>query len=318
MLPLVSPEVQRSAGRHAKIAVLELAHRLGMPFSSDVVKGAAQFGRLAKLKWLHEKNNCQLPDDITDYAAKSGSVAMLRWLSKAGAAVKGSTFATAVQWGHVDVMEYLHRGRDFDCGWDSSHACHVAAVAGDLDMLSWLADAEEEDFDPEQVAHAAAEGGHVAVMQWLGGGDLELTVHHMANAACAGHLEMVKYLVAEGSPWNHDTIGCTAFFGHYELLRWLWEHGCPHDDRQIGATAAQGGSVHILEYLVEQGLEWSQSMLNAMLLCAGLKGKLEAAQWLRERGAEWPALLQTAGGDVWPDEAVAWARQQGCSAPTRL
>jgi hypothetical protein len=99
-------------------------------------------------------------------------------------------------------MEYLHNEAVTDCGWNSSHACHVAAVAGDLDMLGWLADAEGENFDPAQVAHAAAEGGHVIVMQWLGAGDdLELTVDHMNNAACAGHLHVVKYLLALGCAW---------------------------------------------------------------------------------------------------------------------
>jgi hypothetical protein len=97
-LPLMSPGVQRSAGRHAGRRVLQLAHCLCMPFSSDVMKGAAQYGRLSMLKWLHEEQNCQLPDDIADYAARSGSVDMLRWLSKASAAVKSSTFAAAVQW----------------------------------------------------------------------------------------------------------------------------------------------------------------------------------------------------------------------------
>jgi hypothetical protein len=92
--------------------------------------------------------------------------------------------------------------------------------------------------------------------------------------------------------------------GHYELLHWLWEQGCPRDLAQIGATAAQGGNVQILQYLVEQGIEVSQPMLNGMLLCFGVKGKLETAQWLREHGAEWPKVLQAAG-DVWPDAAVA-------------
>jgi hypothetical protein len=317
-LPLTSPGAQRSAGRHASRRVLELAHGLGMPFGSDVMKGAAQSGRLSTLKWLHEGHNCQLPDDITEYAARSGSVDMLRWLSKAGAAVKSSTFAAAVQWGHVHVMEYLRNETVTDCGWDSSHACDVAAVAGDLDMLSWLADAQGEDFEPAQVAHAAAEGGQIEVMQWLGAGDeFELTVDHMNNAACEGHLHMAKYILNKGCPWDHKTTDCAAYFGHYELLRWLWEHGCPRDVAHISTTVTQNGSVQALEYLATQGIEWSQRMLNGMLLCAGVKGKLEAAQWLRERGAEWPTLLQAAG-DVWPVEAVAWARQQGCTAPTSL
>jgi hypothetical protein len=318
-LPLMSPGVQRSAGRHAGRRVLELAHGLGMPFSSDVMKGAAQYGRLIRLKWLHEEKNCQLPDDIADYAARSGSVDMLRWLSKAGVAVKSSTFAAAVQWGHVHVMEYLYREADTDCGWDSSHACDVAAKAGDLDMLDWLADASEEVecWDPTRVAHSAAEGGQIEVMQWLKGDDLELTVDHMGNAACEGHLHMIKYLLSEGCPWDHNVIGCAAYFEHYELLHWLWEHGCPRDVTHISMIVTQNGSVQALEYLAKQGVEWRQPMLNSMLHCAGVKGKLKAAQWLRERGAEWPTLLRAAG-DVWPDEAVAWARQQGCTAPTTL
>jgi shikimate 5-dehydrogenase len=60
-----------------------------------------------------------------------------------------------------------------------------------------------------------------------------------------------------------------------------------------------------------------------MLSSAGHNNKLAAAQWLRQQGADWPAVLvhnvHVASHTIampWPTKAVAWAREQGCTSPT--
>jgi hypothetical protein len=42
-----------------------------------------------------------------------------------------------------------------------------------------------------------------------------------------------------------------------------------------------------------------------MLAAAGANSKLAAAQWLRQRGADWPAVLQHRDR-VWQGDALAW------------
>jgi hypothetical protein len=52
-----------------------------------------------------------------------------------------------------------------------------------------------------------------------------------------------------------------------------------------------------------------------MLNAAGAHGRLAAAQWLRQRGAEWPAEL-VYGRHAWTGEVLTWARCEDCTAPT--
>jgi hypothetical protein len=51
---------------------------------------------------------------------------------------------------------------------------------------------------------------------------------------------------------------------------------------------------------------------------AGARGHMRAAQWLRQRGAEWPAVLtdyEELFEEVWDGESLAWARAEGCTSP---
>jgi hypothetical protein len=45
--------LRRCAGRVGDVEALQAAHKLGLPYSHDVVRGAAQSGCLDKLKWLY-------------------------------------------------------------------------------------------------------------------------------------------------------------------------------------------------------------------------------------------------------------------------
>jgi hypothetical protein len=38
-----------------------------------------------------------------------------------------------------------------------------------------------------------------------------------------------------------------------------------------------------------------------------------ACQWLRQRGAQWPAVLQY-NEDKWEEPLVQWARTEGCAS----
>jgi hypothetical protein len=91
-------------------------------------------------------------------------------------------------------------------------------------------------------------------------------------------------------------------------------------------TAAFGGSVAVLQYLLEQQQQQQQQQqrapsaqqLTLMLNAAGANDQLAAARLLRDRGAEWPAVLKLRIGGTnkhWAGTTLEWARQQGCRSP---
>ena len=82
----------------------------------------------------------------------------------------------------------------------------------------------------------------------------------------------------------------------------------------------------LLEYLKQQGAEFSQELLDGMLNLAGVEYDLRGLgedqsplSWLHANGAQFPAVLQYhyANGpiDTWSNAAVAWARRKGCTSP---
>ena len=49
-----------------------------------------------------------------------------------------------------------------------------------------------------------------------------------ANAAEGGHLEVLKWLRAEGCPWDARVCANALEGEHLEVLEWLLAEGCPY------------------------------------------------------------------------------------------
>jgi hypothetical protein len=83
--------------------------------------------------------------------------------------------------------------------------------------------------------------------------------------------------------------------------------------------AACGGYPDIFDYVIEQGGVLDAELLKHALNLAGVHNRLQAAQWLREHGAQWPAVLSHTVlfcTMQWSVEMIAWARAEGCTSPT--
>ena len=138
-----------------------------------------------------------------------------------------------------------------------------------------------------------------------------------------GAAAVVKWLHANDCPWSDEMLCAAAFNAHTDLFKWLHENDCPADWHtgtvqldDIYWCAAAGGSVECLEYCAAQHSAWSAADLTVLLDAAGIWNRLDAAKWLRERGAEWPAVLRDS--ENCDDEMIQWARQQGCTSPEYL
>jgi hypothetical protein len=135
----------------------------------------------------------------------------------------------------------------------------------------------------------------------------------MNAAAAAGQMGMCQLLRAEGCRWTNFACEFAATAGHCDLVRWLREAGCPWQPGEVRQAAASSGSVDILAYLQQAGELLQAADLTAALAAAGAYGRRAAAVWLRQQGAEWPAVLQYQTVQ-WSLEAVAWARAEGCTS----
>jgi hypothetical protein len=310
------------AGMYAGLQVLKSAVRLGLLCASKesarVLDGAAASGSLEKVKWLHEELQCPLDNFcLLKHAVRGGALDVVQYLTGLGVPdVDGAWYA--VNYGHLDILQFLYR-QDSD---DDDSFCTSAADRGDLVMLKWLRDNGCEWGDVEQVACRAAESNSIEILIWLQQqGDI-LTERVMKVAVTYGVTAVVKWLHANECPWSDEILCAAAFNGRTDLFKWMHENDCPGnwysavqvDD--IYWSAAAGGSVELLEYCEAMRGRWSAADLTIMLNAAGICNRLDAAKWLRERGANWPTLLQDTGTWVrWDDDMVQWAREQGCTSP---
>jgi hypothetical protein len=207
-------------------------------------------------------------------------------------------------------MQFLHAQ---DCPWDEA-VPSIAAERGNLEMVRWLC----EHGCPWQeycILNKAVSSGSIELTAWVKQQpDVVCNQDTMNTAARKGFTAVCEYLYAEQCPWSAQTCFCAAVDGHVDTLRWLHENGCPWNAAHTCEAAAAGGSIDVIEYVVQQGIVFTPELLTVMLNAAG--NKLAAAQWLRQQGAEWPDLLYYLISR-WSGETLEWARAEGCTSRTQ-
>jgi hypothetical protein len=291
-------------GRFADKAVLALAYeQLSLPTSSAyVTMGAVMSGDLAKLLWLHLVMKVPLCIRSSTVAARYGHMDILAWLYQ---------MQLSTQAHHPKLTQQQYGG--LQELWHNN-TCRSAVIGGHLEALQWLG-LQGRFHEVSALTRTAAECGHIHILDWLRRRQrarLDATV--MEAAASAGQLIMCQHLRSIGCAWDDFTCYGAAANGHVSVLSWLRDSGCPCNDGFLVELAASGGSIPILQYILEQRMlrdEFTQAeLLSAMLARAGASSKLAAAKWLRQQGAEWPAIAAH-----WTGEVLEWARAEGYVLP---
>jgi hypothetical protein len=315
-----SSTLQFIAGKYSDKQVLARLRELRLPFTARVACGAAAAGSLAKVKWLHREYKCELTSDVADYAAGSGNLALLKYLHSNECELGVDANYNAAAAGHIHVLEYLLQQC---CPWNAE-VCNAAAAGGHLEALRFLRE-HQCPLHAARIARHAAESGSIPLMEYVIEQGAALYSKVMLTAVQYGHVALCEQLLNElRCPFDVDACMSAALGGHAELLRSLYDAGSPWDAEDIDEicpAAAKGGSVDILDYLVNEArVVLSVDTLTDMLNIAGANEQLTAAQWCRLRGAEWPTVLQwydeEEDNQVWTGATLAWARAEGCTAPT--
>jgi Ankyrin repeats (3 copies) len=197
-----------------------------------------------------------------------------------------------------------------------------AATAGDFEVLRWLRN-HGAPWNKYVVTIAAASGrsATVELMQWLQQRPgIAFSADTMQAAVASGNLHICQYLQAVGCDANEECFLSAALSGNVEIVRFLHEHDCPWELRAVLRQSAAGGHVGVLTYLWHSDVKADAVLLTDMLNAAAAANHIEAAQWLLEQGALWPTVLAWRNDDgyvvPWRNEGLAWARAEGCTAPT--
>ena len=118
----------------------------------------------------------------------------------------------------------------------------------------------------------------------------------------------------KGTVYEGDLVNYAALQGSVEILRWLMEEKGWEPNMYTGRRAGRGGSVKVLEYLVDRGYEFDREVCNG----AAIGGHLEALKFLRGLDPpcpwdEWDYCTQAAeGGHL---DVLKWFRSQNPPCP---
>jgi hypothetical protein len=195
-----------------------------------------------------------------------------------------ATMAAVAQRNKLAEVQYLHSE---GCPW-APLLLRQALSSRYFELARWCYE-HGCSWGSARAAYFPAESGNVELMAWvLQQPGTELDADVMMAASSKGDLLMCQYLHTRRCPWDTSSMNEAAHDGHVDLLHWLVDSGCPWDAQDLCWHAAHGSSVEVLKYLQQQGLLTSMVVLRDLLMAAAIYSKDDAAQWLREQGAEFP------------------------------
>lgn len=119
--------------------------------------------------------------------------------------------------------------------------------------------------------------------------------------------EMIIWARARGCRWDHRTCTEAALAGHLDLLQWLLASGCPYDQRLWPSKSGRWHLTHQAKALDYPNFVWH----DALYL-----GRPDIVQWILASGHGWPkdaCNSAAAGGQI---AALSMARDAGCAWST--
>ena len=96
-------------------------------------------------------------------------------------------------------------------------------------------------------------------------------------AARGGHLEKLKSLRENETPWSATTCWAAARGGHLEVLQWARSTGAPWDARTCRG-AAEGGHLEVLQWARSNRAPWNENTCHAA--AGGGHLNVGAREWL--------------------------------------
>jgi hypothetical protein len=112
--------------------------------------------------------------------------------------------------------------------WLNEAEMQICAFRGYLSLFQlafpWIS-------GPEYIYEYAALGGHLNIIKWAKWRRIgEMDSNTCTNAVRGGHFDLLKHVRTQyGCEWDVFTSAAAAESGQLEIFKWLIEEGCPYD-----------------------------------------------------------------------------------------
>jgi hypothetical protein len=180
-------------------------------------------------------------------------------------------------------------------------------------VLKWF-DRFGYDWQQYRVYSAAVLKGRVQLLKWMHDQGAQFCSFVIAKAV-QSNLDVCEYLYSIGCLSDAFASYIAYINSNLAMLKWLHEHGCAWDAEDLCCYKRPWGNNQLRDYLISQTPEWrSPHILNDFLGRAATSDNIPVAEWLRQRGAEWPQVL-VYNDKKWCSSMIAWARKRGRTSP---
>lgn len=228
----------------------------------------------------------------------------------------------AVKFASVDVLEWT-RQRDFKVHWLGGTAFERIGYYGHINVLEWV-DSTPAKWKYDDLLRGAVGAENINVLDWL-----------LRSRGTLMHRHALRDEEHKKLVWD-----LAGYRGHVSILQWLKDNKLvPTNDENICLHASQNARLNVLDWLVENGhqitqtdiigaglrrghipvLEWVQdhdgTFSEDHCAEAASYNRLSVLQWLRENNCPWDRrVLQYAELLNYAD-ILEWARANGCPEP---
>ena len=292
---------------------------------------AACGGNVEIIIWLLERGcNITERDNMGNtsllFAVWGGHIEAIRWLLENGSSItetndNGNTvLLSAINSGNVEVVKWLLEEMHLsplECNLSGDTCIILATSGGHYNLVRYLIHylgyniMNQRNYDGLNALLSACNGGNIKMVEMLiteyGLSLNEYTYYSpLILAACGGHLELVKWLVAHGCSVTHSTqYGDTAlllacYYGHTHIAKWLLDNGasiteCDMNECTPLISAASGGYPLTCEMLILNGadIEAKNNDGYTALLLSARRNHKEVVEILLAYGANANARINT-------------------------
>ena len=135
--------------------------------------------------------------------------------------------------------------------WDERIFCRKVAETNKLELLKWIREEKQCEWDYVPI-NVAAQKGNLEMVKYCVANECHINELACVCAASEGHLECLKYLHEEAkAPWGSGTADLAAENGHLHILEYLVEREFDQYDTLACWEAARYGNLDCLKYLHE-------------------------------------------------------------------
>mgnify|MGYP001099855862 FL=1 len=177
--------------------------------------------------------------------------------------------------GHFECLKFCIDNKLFA----NVNICETLIKYNHLECLKYALDYYTKSVTYIQIA---AERGHIDCLKFLHEQDSPWTHTALINAAEYGHLNCLKYGYEHGIQFPNNIINVIAHTEHIDCLKYVIDNGCEITDNCI-IIAIQNDKLNMLKCMFEYGFVMSETFADVAIR----HGKYYCLKFLYEHGCMW-------------------------------